>query len=32
VIIVNAQPTEMDNLADIVLRGTIGDLLPRLIE
>jgi NAD-dependent deacetylase len=32
VVIVNAQPTEMDGLADIVLRGTIGDLLPRLID
>ena len=31
VIIVNAEPTEMDNLADAVLRGSISDLLPRLV-
>jgi len=32
VVILNAQPTEMDHLADVVLRGPIGDLLPRLVE
>src|SRR5207244_7374992 len=32
VVIVNAEPTEMDSLADIVLRGQISDLLPRLID
>ena len=31
VIIVNAEPTEMDALADAVLRGAIGEILPRLI-
>lgn len=30
VVIVNAQPTAMDDLADIVLRGPISALLPRL--
>jgi NAD-dependent deacetylase len=32
VVIVNAEPTEMDSLADAVLRGAIGDILPRLVE
>jgi len=32
VVIVNAQPTEMDGLADAVLRGPIGQLLPVLVE
>ena len=32
VVILNAQPTEMDELADVVLRGSIGDVLPRLVE
>lgn len=31
VIIVNAEPTDLDELADAVLRGPIGALLPRLI-
>jgi NAD-dependent protein deacetylase/lipoamidase len=31
VVIVNAQPTEMDFLADAVLRGSIGTILPRLV-
>jgi NAD-dependent protein deacetylase/lipoamidase len=31
VIIINAEPTEMDALADVVLRGSISALLPRLI-
>jgi NAD-dependent deacetylase len=31
VIIVNAEPTEMDALADAVLRGAISALLPRLL-
>jgi len=30
VVIVNAEPTEMDGMADAVLRGAIGDILPRL--
>jgi NAD-dependent protein deacetylase/lipoamidase len=32
VVIVNAEPTEMDSLADAVLRGAIGEILPRLID
>jgi NAD-dependent deacetylase len=31
VVIVNAQPTQMDDLADAVLRGSISRLLPRLV-
>jgi len=31
VIIVNAEPTAMDELADVVLRGPIGQILPRLV-
>jgi NAD-dependent protein deacetylase/lipoamidase len=31
VVIVNAEPTEMDALADAVLRGSISDILPRLV-
>ncbi len=31
IVIVNAAPTEMDDLADVVLRGGIGELLPALI-
>ena len=31
VIIVNAGPTEMDDLADVRLEGSISDLLPRLV-
>lgn len=30
VVIVNGGPTEMDELADVLLRGRIGELLPRL--
>ncbi len=30
VVILNAEPTEMDHLADAVIRGSIGDVLPRL--
>jgi NAD-dependent deacetylase len=32
VVIVNGEPTEMDDLADAVLRGPIGTILPALIE
>ena len=32
VIIVNGGPTEMDHLADAVLEGRIGELLPALVE
>ena len=31
VIILNAEPTEMDALADVILRGSISELLPRLV-
>ena len=31
-IIVNAQPTPMDGMADAILRGNIGEILPRLVE
>jgi NAD-dependent deacetylase len=31
VVIVNAEPTEMDQLADAVLSGPISEVLPRLI-
>jgi NAD-dependent deacetylase len=31
VVIVNAEPTDMDTMADAVLRGSIADILPRLI-
>jgi len=31
VVIVNAEPTEMDDIADAVLRGSISDILPRLV-
>jgi NAD-dependent deacetylase len=30
IVIVNGEPTEMDHLADRVLRGTIGELLPTI--
>jgi NAD-dependent deacetylase len=32
VVIVNAEPTEMDDIADAVLRGSISDILPRLVR
>ena len=31
VVILNAEPTPMDEIADTVLRGTIGEVLPRLV-
>jgi len=31
IVILNAEPTEMDQIADRVLRGPISDLLPRLV-
>jgi len=31
VVIVNAEPTEMDELADAVLRGSISELLPQVV-
>ena len=30
IVIVNGEPTEMDDLADAVIRGPIGEILPRL--
>jgi len=30
IVIVNAQPTAMDDLADAVLQGAIGELLPAI--
>ncbi len=32
VIILNAEPTPMDAMADAVLHGTIGEILPRLVQ
>lgn len=32
VIIVNAEPTAMDGVADVVLRGVIGEVLPHLVR
>lgn len=32
IIIVNAQPTPMDDIADVVLRGAIGEILPELVR
>ena len=32
VVIVNAEPTPFDDVADAVLRGRIGDVLPALCE
>lgn len=32
VVIVNAGPTDMDRLADAVLRGQIGELLPKIVD
>jgi NAD-dependent deacetylase len=31
IVILNAEPTEMDGIADAVLRGSISELLPRLV-
>ena len=31
VVIVNAEPTDLDHLADVVLRGPIGEVLPALV-
>lgn len=31
VVIVNGSPTEMDDLADVVVRGSISEVLPRLL-
>jgi NAD-dependent deacetylase len=31
IVIINAQPTEMDELADAILTGSIGEILPRIV-
>ena len=31
VVIMNAEPTEMDELADVILRGSISELLPLIV-
>lgn len=31
IVIVNGEPTKMDDLADVVLRGQIGEILPALV-
>jgi NAD-dependent SIR2 family protein deacetylase len=31
VVILNAEPTAMDDLADAVLQGGISDILPRMV-
>jgi NAD-dependent deacetylase len=30
--IINAEPTDMDELADQIVRGSIGEMLPRIVE
>ena len=32
IVIINNQPTPMDSIADVLLRGPIGELLPQLCE
>ncbi len=32
IVIVNAEPTEMDGLADVVVRGSISDVLPGIVQ
>jgi NAD-dependent deacetylase len=32
VVILNAEPTEMDGLADVVLRGSISDVMSKIVE
>jgi NAD-dependent SIR2 family protein deacetylase len=31
VVIVNAQPTDHDHIADVVVRGPIGEVLPVIV-
>ena len=31
IVILNAEPTEMDELADAVIRGSISEILPRMV-
>ncbi len=30
-VVVNGSPTEMDHLADVVVRGSISEVLPRIV-
>lgn len=32
VVVVNDSPTDMDHVVDLVLRGRIGEILPRLVR
>jgi NAD-dependent SIR2 family protein deacetylase len=32
VVIVNGEPTAMDDLADVVVRGSISEVLPAMVE
>jgi NAD-dependent deacetylase len=32
IVILNAEPTEMDDIAHAIVRGSISELLPRLVE
>jgi NAD-dependent deacetylase len=32
VVILNAEPTELDHIADAVLRGSIADILPEIVS
>ena len=32
VVILNAEPTEMDHIADVILRGGIADILPEIVS
>ncbi len=32
IVILNGEPTEMDHLADVVVRGSISELLPRMVQ
>ena len=31
IVILNAEPTELDHLADVLLRGSISQILPQLV-
>lgn len=31
IVIVNGEPTEMDGLADVVIRGSISEVLPQIL-
>ena len=32
IVIVNAEPTDMDDLADVVVRGSISEVLPQIVR